>query len=110
MKPSVVRSFATALALAVLGATTPGRSAPEIGRVPLRLFAPEPRLVISQDGAVVPTIDGFGLASRPGVPALPLRTLMVAIPDGVEPRLVLLAAASRELPGIDISPVPAEHV
>jgi hypothetical protein len=110
MRPSFLRAFAAGGALVVLAATVPGRSAPDAGRVPLTLVASEPRLVPTADGAVVPEIDGFGLSSRPGEPALPLRILMVAIPDGVAPSLAILRTASRDLPGIEVAPVPASRV
>jgi hypothetical protein len=35
---------------------------------------------------------------------------MVAIPDGVEPSLTILKTASRDLPGIDVAPVPVMRV
>jgi len=107
MRPSTFRAFAAGAVLAVLAATVPGRSAPDVGRVPLSLVASEPRLVPTAAGAVVPEIDGFGLSSRAGEPALPLRILMVAIPDGVEPSLVILETESRDLPGVEVAPVPA---
>jgi len=110
MRASTFRAFAAGAVLAILAATLPGRSAPDVGRVPLSLLAQEPRLTPAADGSVVPEIDGFGLTSRPGEPALPLRILMVAIPDGVEPSLVVLEAESRELPGVRVAPVPSVRI
>jgi len=109
MRPSIFRAFAAGAALAILAGTVPGRSAPDVGRVPLTLVASEPRLGPTADGAVVPEIAGFGLSSRPGEPALPLRILMVAIPDGVEPSLAILRTESRDLPGVEVAPVPGSR-
>src|SRR5262245_38006305 len=107
MRPLVMRQLAMAGFLLALAAGGPARSAPASGRVPLVLEAPQPVFRAQPDGGVVPIIDGFGLTSRPGEPALPLRILMVAIPEGVQPRLEILRADARGISGLDLSYVPS---
>lgn len=87
----------------------PGHGAPGSQSVPLSLGTPELRFRATE-GGVVPALDGFGTTSRPGEPALPVRILMVAIPEGAVPSLTIVSADSRTLTGFDVPPVPTPRV
>ncbi len=108
MNRSFLRIIAVAVFLGFLAA--PGaRALPESeARVSLRLTALAPALEPIDDGRrVVPRIKGFGLTSRPGEPMLPLKVLMVAIPEGVVPEIEVLSARVSRLPGrLSLAPVP----
>jgi hypothetical protein len=96
----------------LLTATAPGSgaSAPSRGSVPLDLVAPPPQLRASDHGSVEPAMEGFGTISRPGEPALPVKILLVAIPAGATPELILHHTVTRELRHLDVAPVPREHL
>lgn len=67
-----------------------------------------PALLLSSfpDGTSGIRLDGFaGRDRRPGAPDLPLLTLRVAIPDGVEPRLEIASILEDRLPHILPRPV-----
>ena len=82
----------------------PGHGA--AGRVvPIDIVVPDPGFRPSSGGAV-PTVEGFGTTSRPGEPALPVRILMVAIPEGAKPVLTIGGTESRLVTGLDLAPVP----
>jgi hypothetical protein len=76
--------------------------------VPLSLTATAPRLEAT-GGGLVPRLDGFGTTSRPGEPALPLKVLLVAIPEGATPTLRLIGSSTKALGRIDVAPVPGVH-
>jgi hypothetical protein len=97
------------LSLLLLAVVAPGQGAPASQSVPLSLDIPELQLRPSA-GGVVPVLDGFGLTSRPGEPALPMRILMVAIPEGAVPSLTIRSAGYRTLTDLDIAPVPRPRV
>src|SRR6266581_3127578 len=108
MNRSFLRLIAVAVFLGFLVAPGTGAIPESELRVPLRLTAPVPALNSVDDGdRLVPRIQGFGLTSRPGEPMLPLKVLMVAIPEGAIPELVVVSAESKLLPGrVSIAPVP----
>jgi hypothetical protein len=82
----------------------PGHGA--AGRVvPIDIVVPDPGFR-STSGGAIPTLEGFGTTSRPGEPALPVRILMVAIPEGARPVLTIGRTESRLVPGLDLAPVP----
>ncbi|HWN80935.1 MAG TPA: C25 family cysteine peptidase [Candidatus Udaeobacter sp.] len=60
------------------------------------------------DAGVEVEVDGFLPASQPGAPALPARTVLVAIPAGAHPTLRFLLGEEREfpIPGRRVAPVP----
>ena len=96
----------------LLTATAPGSgsSAPSRGSVPIILVAPPPVLRASDRESVEPAIVGFGTSSRAGEPALPVKILLVAIPAGATPELVIHRSVARELRHLDVAPVPREQV
>lgn len=87
----------------------PGQGAPGIRTVPLRLTVPDLEF-LPGDGGPIPSLAGFGTTSRPGEPALPLRILLVAIPEGAKPTLTILSAGSERVANLDIAPVPSPRV
>src|SRR5438445_6835663 len=103
----VLSGFLLAL-IAAPGASSPGDPS---GVVPLDLAAGRPRLQATPDGShVIPRIEGFGLTSPPGVRLLPLRGLLVAIPEGSVPELQVLSVSSETIDGVDVAPVPRLRV
>jgi len=96
------------------GALLLGLAAPGLGSgsgatsVPLSLTVPDP-LLVAEAGGVIPRLDGFGTTTRPGEPALPLKVLLVAIPEGATPVLRLLRSSSKSLGRISVTPVPGVH-
>src|SRR6267143_5906964 len=99
MRPSILRALLPGLVLVLMAAPGPGTGAPsDSATVPLHLTASAPRFEPAGDGrSFVPRIDGFGLSSRPGEPMLPLKVLLVAIPEGSVPELEVLSSSSRSL-------------
>ena len=87
----------------------PGQGAPGVRTVPLRLATPD-LTFIATEGGPVPALAGFGTTSRPGEPALPLRILLVAIPEGATPTLTILSADSETVADLDVAPVPSPRV
>jgi hypothetical protein len=87
----------------------PGQGAPGVRTVTLHLSVPDLELRPTEAG-VLPALPGFGTTSRPGEPALPLRVLLVAIPEGATPTLTILNAGSERLANLDIAPVPSPRV
>ena len=87
----------------------PGQGAPGGRTVPLRLTVPDLEF-LPGEGGPVPSLAGFGTTSRPGEPALPLRILLVGIPDGATPTLTILSASSERIADLDIPPVPSPRV
>ncbi|HEU4402554.1 MAG TPA: C25 family cysteine peptidase, partial [Candidatus Polarisedimenticolia bacterium] len=111
MRSSFLRTACLGLALALMAAPGKGATQSPPDAAPLRLTAGRPLFVPAEDGhGVVPRIEGFGLSSRPGEPLLPLRVLLVAIPEGSIPELQILAVKSETLAGLDLAPVPAVRV
>jgi hypothetical protein len=51
-------------------------------------------------------ISGYGILSRPGAPAVPLRIERIGIPEGATPRLRILRVRSRIYPDLRVEPVP----
>src|SRR3989442_299224 len=110
MRPSILRALLPGLVLVLTAA--PGTGAPsDFATVPLPLTAGALRLEPAGEGpSVVPRIAGFGLASRPGEPMLPLKVLLVAIPEGSVPELTILSSPSVPLAGLNVAPVPRVRV
>ncbi|HEV8701850.1 MAG TPA: C25 family cysteine peptidase [Candidatus Polarisedimenticolia bacterium] len=91
----------------------PGSGAPSLhqGSAHLRLKAGQPVLEPADQGRrVVPRLPGFGTASLPGQPMLPIKVLMVAIPEGSVPELRVLSAPSELLGALDVAPAPRVRV
>ena len=59
---------------------------------------------------VVPRLRGFGTASLPGRPMLPIKVLMVAIPEGSVPELRILSDSWEALGPMDVAPAPRVRV
>jgi hypothetical protein len=79
----------------------------ELSRFSFRVTTPAVSATQGPDGWSDLTIEGFGTSERrPGAPNLPSRTFLVAIPDGVEPRLEVEPLGVRLLPGVRPRPVP----
>jgi fibronectin type 3 domain-containing protein len=95
--------------LLLLGAPGRGVAGGNSGHVPLVLDASEPRFE-STAGGLLARIDGFGETSRPGEPALPVRILLVAIPEGATPALRVIDSESRLLASFVPAPVPRVRV
>ena len=87
----------------------PGHGAPGVRTVPLHLSVPEVEFRPA-GGGVIPALRGFGATSRPGEPTLPLRVLLVALPEGAAPTLTILGADVETLSNLDIAPVPSPRV
>ncbi len=102
----------TALGIVSLLLAFAGTGAPAdpVLRIPLHLSAGEPVLEPAGDGRVAPRIASFGRSSRAGAPALPIKILLVAIPEGSQPSLRILSAPSRTLAGLDVAPAPRLRV
>jgi len=109
MRPSILRALLPGIVLVLMAA--PGTGAPsDFATVPLHLTAGALRLEPAGDGpSVVPRIAGFGLGSRPGEPMLPLKVLLVAIPEGSVPELEVLSTSSQEF-ALRVAPVPRLRV
>ncbi|OLD64403.1 MAG: hypothetical protein AUI47_06175 [Acidobacteria bacterium 13_1_40CM_2_68_5] len=58
----------------------------------------------------MPRVVGFGHNSRPGEPMLPIKVLLVAIPEGATPALRVLSARAEALGPFDVAPVPTLRV
>src|SRR6267143_6879807 len=98
MNPSFLRIITVAAFLCSLTAPSVGALPESETRVPLHLTTPVPILEpVDQGRRLVARIPGFGLSSRPGEPMLPLKVVMVAIPEGVIPEIVVLSAQSTPL-------------
>ena len=87
----------------------PGQGAPGVRTIPLHLSVPNLEFRPTEGGAV-PSLPGFGTTSRPGEPALPLRIILVAIPEGAKPTLTILSTGSERLANLDLAPVPSPRV
>jgi hypothetical protein len=75
--------------------------------VRLNLRAERPILEpIGEGRGVVPRTRGFGSNQRPGEPMLPLKILLVAIPDGSVPTLSIVSSTSELIPNLEVAPVP----
>jgi Peptidase family C25/Propeptide_C25/Fibronectin type III domain len=105
---------ARALRALATGGLLLGLAAPGLGSgsgataVPLSLTVSEPHFV-QTGGGLVPRLDGFGITTRPGEPALPVKILLVAIPAGATPTLRLIGSTTRALGRVDVAPVPGVH-
>ncbi len=107
----VLRILTTGALCAAFSAPGSGAPAPAAGSAVLHLTAARPGLEPAGGGRrVVPRIPGFGNASRPGRPMLPVKVLMVAIPEGSVPELRILSAPSEPLGALDIAPAPRVRV
>jgi hypothetical protein len=96
-----------ALVVPLLLFAAPGAGAPNSsGKVPLHLRAGEPEFQGADDSSYVPRIKGFGHASRPGEAMIPLKVLLVAIPEGADPELRILDAPAETLRSRRIAQVP----
>ena len=95
-------------ALAAPGVGAPGGSE---GAAALVLTAPAPSFEPAGGGdGLTPVVAGLGRSSRPGEPVLPLRLLLVAIPEGSVPELRILSGDPFVLAGLDLSPVPTLRI
>jgi hypothetical protein len=75
-----------------------------------RIETPSPQLLPEGRGLVRVEIEGFDTrARRPGVPDVPWRTLLVAIPEGAEPRLEI-AEPQGEVLRLPAVPLPVARV
>src|SRR5262245_51490804 len=87
-------------ALAAPGIGAPGGSE---GTAALVLTAKAPTFETVDGGGLTPVVEGFGQSSRPEEPTLPLRLLLVAIPEGSVPELQILSADPVVLSGLDLA-------
>jgi hypothetical protein len=103
-------SKASAAVVLLLAVAASGLSAApsDTGTVPLELTSPDLRFEAGS-GGLTPVLDGFGRMTEPGRPALPVRILMVAIPEGVEPTLAILRVETHPMTRLDIAPAPRWH-
>ncbi|MGH9798346.1 MAG: hypothetical protein ACRD5D_09355, partial [Candidatus Polarisedimenticolia bacterium] len=93
MNRTFLRSLLAILPFLAFNASGSGAPAGTTGFYTLRLHADTPTLEpAGPDGGVVPRIPRFGLSSSPGEPMLPLRVVLVAIPEGAEPALIVRSA------------------
>jgi hypothetical protein len=107
MRPTFLRTTLVGVVLIFLARPGAGAPAPLWGSVPLHLSAEAPAFEpAGRAGEVVPRVRGFGLSSRPGEPKLPLKILLVAIPEGTLPELKILSARSEPLGSLEVAPVP----
>jgi len=75
-----------------------------------RLETPSPRLLPGERGHVGVEIEGFETRGRrPGIPDVPWRTLLVAIPSGTEPRLEI-GEPEEGLLRLPVVPLPVPRV
>ncbi len=103
MRVRILRHTLLILLLAMAAGAVP--SAPTEGMAPLDLRAEAPSFASTEAG-LVPSIPGFGRTARGGEPGLPIRTLMVAIPEGATPVLRVGRVVTRTLDDLDLAPVP----
>ncbi len=109
MRLALCRAATAAALFLTLAAPGSGSSPTEI-RIPIEVrsgtvsFDPVPGT-----DSVTPRLPGFGLTSRPGEPRLPIRVLLVAIPEGTVPTLRILDEKSYELGSLAVAPVPRRH-
>ena len=107
----ILRILATIALCAVVSAPGSGAPSARQGSARLRLTAARPVLQPVEDGRrVVPRVDGFGMESLAGRPMLPIRMVMVAIPEGSVPELRVLSATSAPLGPMDVAPAPRVKV
>ena len=104
MKARTLRNLVFPLIAGLAAGSVP--SAPLEGVAPLDLRAGPPAFGATGAGLRV-SIEGFGRAAAAGEPDLPIRHLMVAIPDGAEPSLRLVSVESRTIDELDLSPAPS---
>jgi hypothetical protein len=107
MQPSSLRIVLPGALLLLMAA--PGTAVPAggAGSASLHLTAGRPSFEPIDGGRrAVPRIPGFGSTSRPGQPMLPVRVLLVAIPDKAVPELEILSARREILRDVDLAPVP----
>src|SRR2546425_447926 len=107
MRTSFFRTIPLGLFLGLLTTPGPGLASGATDRAPLHLTAGAPELLpVPGSLGVVPHVAGFGLTTRPGEPMLPMRVLLVAIPEGSVPEIRILSARSARLDRLDVAPVP----
>jgi peptidase C25-like protein/fibronectin type III domain protein len=107
MHPAFLRISTVGILLGFLAAPGAGAPSDPDEGVPLHLTAPTPTLEPVDDGRrVVPRIKGFGLTSRPGEPMLPIKVVMVAIPEGAAPEIAILSERSASLGRASLAPAP----
>jgi hypothetical protein len=115
MHQTILRTIMLALVAALLAIAGAGSAPPATGTIPLHLTSPRPRFapLVSPAGETVgqsAALPGFGTTSRPGEPAIPLKVLLVAIPEGVDPELYIVAARSHVVDDLDLAPAPRLRV
>jgi hypothetical protein len=108
-RSSVVRSTLAGVLLLLPGSRIHQAAGTDPFRIPVVLDAPEPRFETAAGGTVA-RLEGFGLLSRTGEPALPVRILLVAIPEGVTPALEIGPFDVRPISDFDPAPVPRVRV
>lgn len=90
------------------GSGAPHRSA---ATATLHLTAPPLSFeAIPGEARRLPSIAGFGISAGAGQPALPSRTVLVAIPEGSTPQLRVERAPYETLTDLDLAPVPRVRI
>jgi hypothetical protein len=97
------------MALLLLGSRGHQAAGNDPSRIPLVFDAPDPRFEASEAGTVA-RVDGFGLSSRTDQPVVPIRIVLVAIPEGVTPTLEIGRSDVRSIADFDPAPVPRVRV
>jgi len=93
--------------------TAPGIGSPQAGpeTIPLHLIAPSPRFeALPDDPRLLASMTGFGRSDLVGQPALPVKVVLVAIPEGGAPQLQILQAPFETLTGLELAPAPGIRV
>src|SRR5262245_3979431 len=107
MRNRSLRPLILGVLLATLAATGSGAPNNSTGRGRLLPPAHRPPLEPVAGGRfVVPRVHGFGHGERAGEPMLPLKRLLVAIPEGCVPELRVVSISSEPLGRLTIAPVP----
>jgi hypothetical protein len=115
MFPTILRTIMLILVAALLAIAGAGSAPPQTGTVALHLSSPRPQFtpVVSSAGEPLgmrASLRGFGSTSRPGEPAVPLKVILVAIPEGIEPELHILSAPFDQVNDLDLAPAPRLRV
>ncbi|HEV8122191.1 MAG TPA: C25 family cysteine peptidase [Candidatus Polarisedimenticolia bacterium] len=109
MRSSTVRLSLAGVALLLLGSRGHQAAGTDPFRIPVVLDAPEPRFEALGDGSIA-RLDGFGESSRTDEPAVPIKILLVAIPEGMTPALEIGRSDVRPIGDYDAAPVPRLRV
>jgi hypothetical protein len=109
LRSSTIRLSLAGVALLLLGSQGHQAAATDPLRIPVVLDAPAPRIETLGPGSIA-RLDGFGESSRTDQPAVPIKILLVAIPEGVTPALEIGRSDARPIAGYDAAPVPRVRV